>query len=171
MDHSDRVHWLLTTQPPYSDAPNEHGNDTFEWMHARVALWPLSHVPSTKVAVTQNVDPMLHHGLWQAVIDLLMYGNGWIDFAGEMRTWRKSGYQATNDVLSFVYSNFSELLLPLETYFASYHGANSHMAHYLQWNTDHVALERTLNPRPTENTLALIQKCKKLNLDRSSVAY
>jgi len=171
MDHTARANWLLATQPPSSDVPNEHGNDTFEWMHARGALWPLSHVPSTTIAFAPDHDPMLRHGLWQAVIDLLMYGNGWANLAGEMRSWRKSGYRQSNDVLAFVYHNFHELLLPLETYFAVYGNANSQIALYLLWNEDHREVEKMLSPRPAANTDALIQKCKELNLESSSTAF
>lgn len=171
MDHFARANWILATQPPYSDLPNEHGNDTFEWMHARAVLWPLSHAPSTTIAFAPDHDPMLRHGLWQAVIDLLMYGNGWANLAGELRSWRKSGYRQSNYVLAFVYRNFHELLLPLETYFAVYEYANSHVAHYLLWYEDHREVEKMLAPRPLANTDALIQKCKKLNLEPSSAAF
>ena len=124
MDHTARFHWMLTTQPPYNDLPGVQGDDSFEWMHARKVLWPLSHTPSTMIAFSSDQDPMMRHGIWQAVIDLLMYGNGWLNLAGELRSWRKNNYEQSNDILTFVVHNFRELLLPLETYFAVYTGAN-----------------------------------------------
>jgi hypothetical protein len=170
MDHTARFHWMLTTQPPF-DHTQHQPDDTFEWMHARRVLWPFSHNPSTMIAFTSDQDPMMRHGIWQAVIDLLMYGNGWLNLAGELRSWRKSSYEQSNDILSFVFHNFRELLLPLETYFAVHNWANGHMASYLNQDLDDRALEDLLEPRPTGNTDALIRKCKGLNLDRSSISY
>jgi hypothetical protein len=114
---------------------------------------------------------MMRHGIYQAVIDLLMYGNGWLNLAGELRSWRKSSYEQTNDILAFVFQNFRELLLPLETYFAVHNWANGHMASYLNQDLDYRALEDLLEPRPIGNTDALIRKCKDLDLDRSSISY
>jgi hypothetical protein len=171
MDHTARFHWMLTTQPPYNDLPGVQGDDSFEWMHARKVLWPLSHTPSTMIAFTSDQDPMMRHGIWQAVIDLLMYGNGWLNLAGELRSWRKNRYEQTNDIFAFVFQNFRELLLPLETYFAVHNWANGHMASYLNQDLDYRALEDLLEPRPVGNTDALIRKCKDLNLDRSSISY
>ena len=170
MDHTARFHWMLTTQPPLNDLPI-HAGDSFEWMHARQVLWPLSHTPSTTVAFATNQDQMMRHGIWQAVIDLLMYGNGWLDLAGELRAWRKSSYRITNDVLDFVFHNFRELLLPLETYFAVHHGANNQIAGYLKFDLDYREIEVLTKPRPVGNTDALIRKCKELDLDRSSIVY
>ena len=170
MDHTARFHWMLTTQPPF-DHTQHQPDDTFEWMHARRVLWPLSHSPSTTIAFTSDQDPMMRHGIWQAVIDLLMYGNGWLNLAGELRAWRKNNYKQSNDILAFVFHNFRELLLPLETYFAVHNWANGHMANYLNHELDYRSLENLLEPRPIGNTDALIRKCKDLNLDRSSIAY
>ena len=170
MDHTARFHWMLTTQPPF-DHTQHQPDDTFEWMHARRVLWPLSHTPSTMIAFTSDQDSMMRHGIYQAVIDLLMYGNGWLNLAGELRSWRKSSYEQTNDVLAFVFHNFRELLLPLETYFAVHNWANGHMASYLNQDLDYRALENLLEPRPIGNTDALIRKCKGLNLDRSNISY
>ena len=171
MDHTSRFHWLLTTQPPYDDSPGDHAGDSFEWMHARQVLWPLSHSPSTTIAFSPNHDPMLRHGVWQAVIDLLVYGNGWLDLAGELRAWRKSDYRITNDVLNFIFHNFRELLLPLETYFAVRHSANKQIAEYLRFDLEHREIELLTKPRPIGNIDALIRKCQKLDLDRSSYVY
>ena len=170
MDHTARFHWMLTTQPPF-DHTQHQPDDTFEWMHARRVLWPLSHSPSTTIAFTSDQEPMMRHGIWQAVIDLLMYGNGWLNLAGELRAWRKNNYKQSNDILAFVFHNFRELLLPLETYFAVHNWANGHMANYLNHELDYRSLENLLEPRPIGNTDALIRKCKDLNLDRSSIAY
>jgi hypothetical protein len=168
MDHTARFHWMLTTQPPF-DHTQHQPDDTFEWMHARRVLWPLSHSPSTTIAFTSDQDPMLHSGIWQAVIDLLMYGNGWLNLAGELRSWRKNNYEQSNDVLAFVFQNFRELLLPLETYFAVYEHANENIAQYLRFELDSRDFESKLKPRPLGNTDALIRKCRELNSDRSSI--
>lgn len=171
MDHSIRATWLVTAQPQANRWDGDNLNEEFPWMHARMAVWQLSQSHHLTVAPSPTLPPELHDGVWQAVIDLLMYGNGWVDLAGELRQWRKNSYSPTNDILRFVSRNFADILLPLETYFAVYAEVNRHIAAYLIATESPFEVDNLVAERPEANTEQLIRVCRELNLDRAHVAF
>jgi len=77
----EQVRWdLRVFDSEWSDG------ESFEWMHARALAWNLLDNPYVALQPILD-DKAISGGVWQSVLDLLAFGQGWIDIARELRNW------------------------------------------------------------------------------------
>ena len=95
--------------------------ESFEWMHARALAWNLLDNPYVALQPILE-DKSISGGVWQSVLDLLAFGQGWVDIARELRNWN---YQVIEEpVYSRITKDLGPALVALELYLNVFPKAN-----------------------------------------------
>ena len=127
--------------------------ESFEWMHARALAWNLLDNPYVALQPIL-VDKSISGGIWQAVLDLLAFGQGWVDIARELRNW---DYEVIDEpIYSRITKDLGPALVALELYLNVFPEANQAIA----WNLSSFSIygqetERYVAPADSDYTLAL----------------
>jgi hypothetical protein len=127
--------------------------ESFEWMHARSLAWNLLDNPY--VALQPILDnKSISGGVWQSVLDLLAFGQGWVDIARELRNWN---YEVIDEpIYSRITKDLGPALVALEFYLNVFPKANQAIA----WNLSRFSIygpetERYVAPADSDYTFAL----------------
>ena len=127
--------------------------ESFEWMHARSLAWNLLDNPY--VALQPILDnKLISVGVWQSVLDLLAFGQGWVDIARELRNWN---YEVIDDpIYSRITKDLGPALVALELYLNVFPKANQAIAWNLsRFSIDGPETERYVVPAESDYTFAL----------------
>jgi len=144
----EQVRWdLRVFDSEWSDG------ESFEWMHARALAWNLLDNPYVALQPILD-DKAISGGVWQSVLDLLAFGQGWIDIARELRNWN---YQVIEEpVFSRITKDLGPALVALELYLNVFPEANQAIARNLASFSIHgPQTERFMAPADSDYTFAL----------------
>jgi hypothetical protein len=107
--------------------------DSFDWLNARGLVWSL--VDLLGVVAFPRVDEshkQAGHGVWQAALDLLAYGNGWVNIRRELNAWALQGFSVIDEpILARLKHDLGESLWALVWYLNEYPWASDQIENYL----------------------------------------
>ena len=107
------------------------------WSSARVLIWGLVGIPGSRLLPPElpfrdpsDTNIAQSRSWWLAALDLLVYGEGWTDIAGDLTAWRQRGYGADTAILGFISRSFGPTIAALEAYLYAYDTARLSIAEY-----------------------------------------